>query len=377
VYRGSRLPRIATRPAPHSDARRALLAAAGVAFLCVAGLAAIRTQRRRQQSTAPERLALHAPAPRPRPHFTRTFSVSRFLRGNIHTHTTLSDGNSTPERTILWYASHGYRFLALTDHNLLSDPSHYATLHDPEFVLLPGEEITMLGGGRQVHVNGLCMHNRVPGGAFPTQSAALSYAVERVLLQGGVPVVNHPNFDWALAPSDVLDARDAPLLEIMSGHPYVHTAGNATHPSHEALWDMALSAGAEYMGVAVDDVHRIDASGNPLALPGRAWIQVFGAVPEARLICAALARGELYASSGLELRRIAVTPSEYGVEPEREDTTVVFIGREGRVLARIRPSRTDGKAAYSPRGDEGYVRARLEAPDGTRAWTPAVRVVAE
>jgi len=354
-----------------------LLAVSGVVFLCVAGVLALRVERRRHPSTAPETLALRAPEPRRNPRFARTFAVSEFLRGNIHTHTTLSDGTSTPDRTVLWYAAHGYRFLALTDHNLLSDPSHYATLYDPEFVLIPGEEITMLGGGRQVHVNGLCMHSRVPGGAFPTQSAALAYAVERVLLQGGVPVVNHPNFDWALAPSDVIDARDAPLLEIMSGHPYVHTAGNATHPSHEALWDIALGAGAESMGVAVDDVHRIDVSGNPLALPGRAWVEVFGAVADAKFICAALSKGELYASSGVELRRIAVTPSEYSVEPAHDDVMVVFIGREGRVLAKLRPSRSDGKAAYSPNGDEGYVRARLEAPDGTRAWTPAVRVLAQ
>jgi hypothetical protein len=354
-----------------------LVAAIGMLSFCVAGAHAIRVEWRRHPSTGPEKVALRAPQRERHPHFARSFVASAFLRGNIHTHTTLSDGSSTPDRTVLWYASHGYRFLALTDHNLLSDPSHYSTLHDPEFVLIPGEEITMLGGGRQVHVNGLCMHSRVAGGAFPTQSAALSYAVERVLLQGGVPVVNHPNFDWALAPSDVIDARDAPLLEIMSGHPYVHTAGNATHPSHEALWDTALSAGAEYMGVAVDDVHRIDVSGNPLALPGRAWIQVFGAVPDARLICAALSKGELYASTGVELRRIAVTPSEYSVEPEHEDVMVVFIGREGRVLAKIRPARSDGRAAYTPSGDEGYVRARLEAPDGTRAWTPAVRVSAE
>ena len=47
-----------------------------------------------------------------------------------------------------------------------------------------------------------------------------------------------------------------------------------------------------------------------------------------------------------------------------------FIGAGGRVLAR-----QDGPvASYVPRGDEGYVRARVELPDGKRAWTPAVRL---
>lgn len=322
-----------------------------------------------------EALPRTAPGPGLRYRFARTFEVTRFLRGNIHTHTTLSDGNSSPERTVLWYASHGYQFLALTDHNLISDPARYATLHDPEFVVLSGEEITMMGGGRQVHVNALCTRSRISGGAFPSQSAALASAIDRVLLQGGVAIVNHPNFDWALSPEDVIDARDAALLEIASGHPYVHTAGNNTHPSHEELWDKALSAGANYMGVAVDDVHRIDVSGNPQALPGKAWVEVFAAAPTAKEICAALSAGELYSSTGVELKRIAVTESEYVLEPARRDVSVVFVGNDGRVLAHADVEPATGAARYALSGGEGYVRARLEARDGARAWTPAVRVV--
>jgi hypothetical protein len=241
-------------------------------------------------------------------------------------------------------------------------------------VLIPGEEITMTGGGRQVHVNALCTRHKIPGGAFRTTSAALSTAISRVAAQGGVAIVNHPNFDWALSETDVLDARDASLLEIASGHPYVHTAGDAKHPSHEELWDRALTAGAEYMGVAVDDVHRIGASGNPLALPGKGWVQVFADHPDAKALCAALARGELYASTGVELRRIEVTSAAYRVEPVQSGVVVAFIGAGGRELERVTVQGATTFASYSPTGDEGYVRARLERSDGGRAWTPAVRV---
>src|SRR5437588_2784480 len=66
-----------------------------------------------------------------RPHFARTFEVAHFLRGNVHTHTTVSDGGSSPEQTITWYRTHGYQFLALTDHNSLSRPARYASLQEP------------------------------------------------------------------------------------------------------------------------------------------------------------------------------------------------------------------------------------------------------
>ncbi|HET7539532.1 MAG TPA: CehA/McbA family metallohydrolase [Polyangiaceae bacterium] len=307
------------------------------------------------------------------PRFSRTFDVAHFQKGNVHTHTTLSDGGSSPEHTIAWYRSHGYQFLALTDHNQLSRPARYPSLQEPGFVLISGEEITMTGRGRQVHVNGLCIKSRIPGGSFASVTAALSNGIGAVRHQGGVALVNHPNFDWALSPTDVSDARDAALLEIASGHPYVHSAGDADHPSHEALWDIALASGADFMGVGVDDEHHIDVSSDPPATPGRAWISTFGDVTDSAAICAALAQGQLYSSTGVELRRITVREREYEVDPVQARATVVFVGLGGRELARHSPL-SDGPARYVLRGGEGYVRARIELPDGRRAWTPAVRV---
>jgi len=307
------------------------------------------------------------------PRFSKTFDVTHFQKGNVHTHTTLSDGGSSPEQTIAWYRSHGYQFLALTDHNQLSRPARYASLQEPGFVLISGEEITMTGRGRQVHVNALCTKSRIPGGNFGSAAAALSNGISAVRQQGGVALVNHPNFDWALSAADVTDARDASLLEIASGHPYVHSAGDAEHPSHEALWDIALEAGADFMGVGVDDEHHIDVSSDPPATPGRAWISTFGDVTDSAAICSAMAQGQLYASTGIELRRIAVRDRQYEVEPVEARASVVFIGSGGRELAR-HSTLTEGPAVYVLRGDEGYVRARVELPDGKRAWTPAVRL---
>ena len=308
-----------------------------------------------------------------RPRFSRTFDVTQFQKGNLHTHTTLSDGGSSPEQTIAWYRSHGYQFLALTDHNQLSRPAHYASLQEPGFILISGEEITMTGSGHPVHVNALCTKTRIAGGSFASAAAALSNGIGLVRAQGGIALVNHPNFDWALSAADVTDARDASLLEIASGHPYVHSAGDATHPSHEALWDIALSSGADFMGVGVDDEHHIDVSSDPPATPGKAWVSTFGAATEANAICTALAQGELYASTGVELRRIEVRDRQYAVEPTQSGATVVFIGMGGRELARL-AAPNHGPAIYELRGDEGYVRARVELPDGHFAWTPAVRL---
>jgi hypothetical protein len=40
----------------------------------------------------------------------------RFWRGNLHTHSTLSDGALEPERVINAYRGAGYDFMCLSDH---------------------------------------------------------------------------------------------------------------------------------------------------------------------------------------------------------------------------------------------------------------------
>src|SRR5437763_17155602 len=43
-----------------------------------------------------------------------------WYKGNVHTHTLWSDGDGFPEMAVDWYKSHGYDFVALSDHNVLS-----------------------------------------------------------------------------------------------------------------------------------------------------------------------------------------------------------------------------------------------------------------
>jgi hypothetical protein len=47
-------------------------------------------------------------------------SAARWYKGNLHTHTLWSDGDAPPEVIVSWYKDHGYDFLTLSDHNILS-----------------------------------------------------------------------------------------------------------------------------------------------------------------------------------------------------------------------------------------------------------------
>ena len=308
--------------------------------------------------------------------FADTIDVSAFQKGNIHTHTNFSDGDRPPQEVYAWYRERGYNFLAITDHNTLTDPAIYRLLERKKrFVMITGEEVTMRGAGKQVHVNALCHKRTIGGRSFDTQREALRWAVHEVAAQGGVALVNHPNWDWALTAADLPAARGAQLLEIASGHPYVHTPGDADHLSHEAIWDVALGAGLDFAGVAVDDAHSYGPfAPETAARPGRAWIQVFAPEPSAEAICDALRKGRLYASTGVSLKRIVVQGDAYLVYPADTTALVEFVGLGGRVLQSGHAG-SDGAARYQLRGGEGYVRARVTASNGKRAWTEPSRVV--
>src|SRR5687767_11605927 len=94
---------------------------------------------------------------------------ARWYKGNTHTHTLNSDGDSTPDEVVRWYREHGYQFVVLTDHNFLTSVDGLNALHgaDEQFRVVKGEEITESSSGKPIHINGLDVNARVPpqGGA--------------------------------------------------------------------------------------------------------------------------------------------------------------------------------------------------------------------
>ena len=235
----------------------------------------------------------------------------------------------------------------------------------------------MRGAGKQVHVNALCRatRRRSGGHTFETQREALSRGpCGRCSRRAGSRSSTTRTGTGRSSRTILPAARGAQLLEIASGHPYVHTLGDDTHLSHEAIWDKELTAGETFAGVAVDDAHAYGASApETAARPGRAWIQVFASEASRTAICAALAEGKLYASTGPVLRRIRVTDRAYAVYPADASAEVEFVGKGGAVLQRGKAG-ADGAARYELQGGEGYVRARITTADGKHAWTQPSRL---
>lgn len=309
---------------------------------------------------------------------TASGDAARWFKGNTHTHTLNSDGDSTPDDVVRTYRELRYNFLVLTDHNFVTPIEGLNAVFAAEerFLLIRGEEVTDRAGDKPVHLchlggTGLV---RPQGGTQPAE--VLQKDIDAMRAAGGVVQINHPNFGWAMTPNDLQGVKGAQLLEVFNGHPQVNNLGGGEVPAAEAMWDAMLSAGATVFGVASDDMHELKRPFSKQAAgPGRGWVMVRAAHLTADAILSALQRGDFYASTGIELTDIQATSRDVTVTIKPQGTTkytVQFIGRHGRLLKEMGP----GPARYQFAGDEGYVRVKLIDSNGLMAWTQPVRVAA-
>jgi len=299
-----------------------------------------------------------------------------WYKGNTHTHTINEGGDSTPDEVVSWYRSHGYQFLVLTDHNFLTKVDALNAVHgaSEKFLVVPGEEVTSRSGDKPVHINGLDVQKLVPAAEGLGVVETMQKNIDGIRAASGVPHINHPNFGWGLTTENLKAARNYKLLEIFNGHPSVNNLGGGGVPGMEEVWDQLLASGTTVYGMAVDDAHVFKDPGNPLVSgPGRGWVHVRAPRLDARELMAALERGDFYASTGVVLQDILVTPRDLTVRVKAEGASkyrIQFIGRGGTVLRES----TEPDATYTFAGDEGYVRAKVIESNGRFAWVQPVRV---
>ncbi len=299
----------------------------------------------------------------------------RWYKGNTHTHTLNSDGDSTPDEVVRWYREHRYHFVVLTDHNFLTDVTALQALHgaDEKFLVIKGEEVTSSYDRKPLHINGLDVARKVvPAQGGSSVADVLQRNVDAIRDVDGIPHINHPNFGWAITADELAAVRNNRLFEIYNGHPTVNNLGGSGRPGLEQMWDVILTRGILLYGIAVDDAHHFKRPWDPAASrPGRGWVVVRAPRLESRAIVEALDRGEFYASTGVELADYTVTDKAITIEVKATASSgyrIQFIGEGGAVLRE-----SDGPTAtYTRTGREPYVRAKIIESNGALAWTQPV-----
>lgn len=227
----------------------------------------------------------------------------QWYRGIVHCHTTESDGQPTPQETVDWYASHDYDFLAITDHNRVTDPGG---LDHKGLCLITATELTAAGGelGASYHLLGI---NVPPTTTLPAEHTLASESVAFLRSVGATVFIAHPYWS-GLTASDLLalwesnPENGAAGIEVYNGASYLDSQKGESLAS----WDETLARGARFWGIATDDTHwgTLDR--------GLGWVMVRAPALSPGAITTALDHGHFYASSGPEFRQIKILGQDAG-----------------------------------------------------------------
>lgn len=331
---------------------------------------------------------------------------THWFKGNLHTHSLWSDGNDFPEMICEWYKKHGYHFLALSDHNILSRGTKWIDAGLPakrgakdgvaryrkrfgedwiqtrrvdeqsqirlraldefrslfeqpgRFLLIQSEEITDHYKKLPVHINAGNLRDLIMprGGANVREVMANNLdAIAQQSRDVGRPMlghVNHPNFKWGITAEDMAAVVQEQFFEVYNGHPGVRHRGDEHHPSVERLWDIANTIRIAEMkrpplsGLATDDAHNY--FGQRGSSPGRGWVMVRARELTPDGIIRAIQRNDFYASSGVTLRDVRYDADlrvlRVEIEPEEGvEFTTEFVGTLENYDTSTEPAGTDAE----------------------------------
>jgi hypothetical protein len=172
-----------------------------------------------------------------------------WLGGDLHQHSTLSDGTLSPNALVRQNMALGHGFMAITDHQVYQPGRVLGS-----FQLVGGSEVTTPSGhflalGDDLHTGFLGQDSDAVYG----DCVGLSALVERLHGEGLLLVLCHPRFPpwhWRCEKPGDLPFQ---AMEIICD-PAHGRAGQATEAALE-LWDTLLASGSRIVGVGGSDFH--------------------------------------------------------------------------------------------------------------------------
>lgn len=286
--------------------------------------------------------------------------TGRFWRGNLHAHSTRSDGRLNVEALCRVYRDGNYDFLAVTDHFLqeYGYPITDATAFDGDgFITIPGAELHAgsISTGEPWHLVGVGLpHDFAP----PAPGESGPELAARALRAGAFVAAAHPAWYGATA-ADILSLGPIHAVE----------AWNATSDDYNdradswTVLDQLLAEGGRHLACVADDTHSSGTRSDAL----RAWVWVKSESLEADAIVHALKGGDYYSSMGPQIHEIDRDDRHLVVRCSPAER--VFVTGKGSAATAVRgddliEARLDIGAVRSP-----YCRVTVRDRCGRRAWS--------
>ena len=291
----------------------------------------------------------------------------RFWRGNLHTHSTNSDGVLPPDEVCRRYRAEGYDFLALTDHFVglwnypLTDTLPYRA---EGFTTLLGAELHSgaMRNGEMWHILAVGLpadfaRPNVPHFRPLEDQETGAQIARRAVDAGAFVAIAHPQWS-GLTLEDMREIDAAHAVEI-----YNHgCAMGCDRPDGFALADHLLTEGRRVTLIATDDAHFSE----PDHFGGWVMVKAEENTPESLL--GALRRGDFYSSQGPELRDVRVEGRKVIVESSAV-VSVIAMGRGTGAKGVHGQSMTRTEVPLDRLGDSPWLRVAVIDAAGKRAWS--------
>ena len=321
--------------------------------------------------------------------------LKNWYKGNLHSHTTNSDGLLTPKESVELFKSHGYHFLCLSEHDCYTD---YRNEFDSEdFIILPGLEASaVLFENRDFpnrlkvhHIHGILgtkamqekaaengklfkhMERKEPLRYYGTWNGAeaAQRLADELREKGCITTYNHPI--WSrVRESEFIDTKGLWALEIFN-YDTVNESGTGFDTTY---WDIMLREGKRILGFASDDNHNEglfdDSCGGFIVVNADALTHED--IVE-NMIC-----GNYYSSSGPEIYDWGIRDGRVYVDCSpvyRIDFIAGNFVNDGRSMVCGSKEETVSEAFYDLKGHETYVRVECTDRDGKTAWSNPIYLI--
>lgn len=290
-----------------------------------------------------------------------------WLKGITHTHTLFSDGGCTPREVGERYASLGYDFVFITDHNSWFPPrgEDYSEA-GAEVLLLDGVELDFtdpkLGYFHVVLLGSEDLRD------WYDPSWDISRCVKESREAGVFTVLAHPH--WCH--NEPTHVRTLPFsaLEIYN---HITQMMNGKGDS-SYIWDLEWEGDNQLHGLAADDSHFV--SRHPEYNGG--WIHLYAPSKSREGILEALRTGRYFSSTGATICNIQGQYSEDTLEVSVDigkDDVLRCIGPKMEAIVQIPESASSTAASESSLVTVSvplswkYARIEVVDPHGNMAWT--------
>ncbi|QPM90222.1 CehA/McbA family metallohydrolase [Pseudooceanicola algae] len=296
----------------------------------------------------------------------------QFWRGNLHTHSSLSDGVLPPEEVCRRYRAEGYDFMALTDHFIgqygypVADTLSY---RDAGFTTLLGAELHSgaMENGELWHILAVGLPaDFAPGDAphfRPVEGQETGPEIAaRAVAAGAFVAIAHPQWS-GLTLADARSISAAHAVEI-----YNHgCATGCDRPDGFSVADLLLSEGRDLSLIATDDAHFSE----PDHFGG--WVMVKAKANSPEALLQALKDGAFYSSQGPELRDIRIEDDRILVESSAA-VSVILQGAGSAAIARHGQSMTRSELPLERFATSPWLRVTVIDAGGKRAWSNPIRL---